>query len=98
MLPLFHLEELFCSKSVKFAGNKMNKSIVEYIKKSHNLIIGELTAEEMKIEIGSALPLEEKNNVSKKNVNTGLPKTLEIKTNEITKAIDKELKQIMHLL
>ena len=51
----------------------------------------------MKIEIGSALPLEEEiiMSVKGRDVNTGLPKTLEIKTNEITKAIDKELKQII---
>lgn len=96
-VAVISLGGIVCSKSVKFAGNKMNKSIVEYIKKSHNLIIGELTAEEMKIEIGSALPLEEEiiMSVKGRDVNTGLPKTLEIKTNEITKAIDKELKQII---
>lgn len=85
------------SKSIKCAGNKMNKSIMEYIKKNHNLIIGEQSAEEIKIEIGSALPLEEELKIEIKGQDTvsGLPKTLEIKTNEIVKAINKELKQII---
>ncbi len=96
-VAVISLGGIVCSKSVKFAGNKMNKSIVEHIKKSHNLIIGELTAEELKIGIGSALPLEEEiiMSVKGRDLNTGLPKMLDIKTNEITKAIDKELKQII---
>lgn len=96
-VAVISLGGIVCSKSVKFAGNKMNKSIVDYMKKTHNLIIGEQTADEMKIEIGSALPLEEEMimTVKGRDSSTGLPKTLEVKTNEITKAIDKELKQII---
>lgn len=96
-VAVISLGGIVCSKSVKFAGNKMNKSIVDYMKKAHNLIVGEQTAEEMKIEIGSALPLEEEMTMTVKgrDANTGLPKTIEVKTNEITKAIDKELKQII---
>lgn len=96
-VAVISLGGIVCSKSVKFAGNKMNKSIVDYMKKAHNLIVGEQTAEEMKIEIGSALPLEEEMamTVKGRDANTGLPKTIEVKTNEITKAIDKELKQII---
>lgn len=96
-VAVISLGGIVCSKSIKFAGNKMNKSIVDFMKKNHNLIIGEQMADEIKIEIGSALPLEEEMIMSIKgrDVNTGLPKTLEIKTNAITKAIDKELKQII---
>lgn len=96
-VAVISLGGIVCSKSVKFAGNKMDKAIVDYIKKNHNLIIGEQTAEEMKIEIGSALPLEEEMmmEVKGRDITFGLPKTVEIKTNEITKAIDKELKQII---
>lgn len=96
-VAVISLGGIVCSKSVKFAGNKMDKAIVDYVKKTHNLIIGEQTAEEMKKEIGSALPLEEEMvmEVKGRDINTGLPKTVDIKTNEITKAIDKELKQII---
>ncbi len=96
-VAVISLGGIVCSKSVKFAGDKMNKSIIDYMKKAHHLIIGYQTADEMKIEIGSALPLEEEiiMSVKGRDTNTGLPKTLEVKTNEITKAIDKELKQII---
>lgn len=96
-VAVISLGGIVCSKSVKFAGQKMDKAIVDYMKKSHNLIIGEQTAEDMKIEIGSALPLEEEMmmEVKGRDGNSGLPKSIEVKTNEITKAIDKELKQII---
>lgn len=96
-VAVISLGGIVCANSVKCAGNKMDKSIVDYMKKAHNLIIGEQTAEEMKIEIGSAMPLEEEltMNVKGRDATSGLPKTVEVKTNEITKAIDKELKQII---
>lgn len=96
-VAVISLGGIVCSKSVKFAGQKMDKAIVDYMKKNHNLIIGEQTAEDMKIEIGSALPLEEEMmmEVKGRDGNSGLPKSIEVKTNEITKAIDKELKQII---
>ncbi|MDD3940718.1 MAG: rod shape-determining protein, partial [Candidatus Pacebacteria bacterium] len=55
-VAVISLGGIVCSKSVKFAGQKMDKAIVDYMKKNHNLVIGEQTAEDMKIEIGSALP------------------------------------------
>ncbi|MEN9338364.1 MAG: hypothetical protein RI945_89 [Candidatus Parcubacteria bacterium] len=96
-VAVISLGGIVCANSVKCAGNKMDKSIIEYMKKSHNLVIGETTAEEMKMEIGSALPLEEEliMKVKGRDVASGLPRTVEVKTNEITKAIDKELKQII---
>lgn len=96
-VAVISLGGIVCSKSVKFAGQKMDKAIVDYMKKNHNLIIGEQTAEDMKIEIGSALPLEEEMTMEVKgrDGNSGLPKSIEVKTNEITRAIDKELKQII---
>ncbi len=96
-VAVISLGGIVCANSVKFAGNKMDKSIIDYMKKAHNLIIGEQTAEEMKIEIGSALPLEEElfMKVKGRDVASGLPRTTEVHTNEITKAIDKELKQIV---
>jgi rod shape-determining protein MreB len=96
-VAVISLGGIVCANSIKCAGNKIDKAIIDYMKKTHNLIIGDQTAEEMKIEIGSALPLEEElsMNVKGRDSQSGLPTTIEIKTNEITKAIDKELKQII---
>ena len=91
-VAVISLGGIVCANSVKVAGNKMDKSIIDYMKKAHNLVIGEATAEEMKIEIGSALPLEEEltMKVKGRDVASGLPRTT-----EVTKAIDKELKLII---
>lgn len=99
-VAVISLGGIVCSKSIRCAGEKMNKSIMDYMKKAHNLIIGEQSAEEMKIEIGSALPLEEELilEVKGRDSNSGLPKTIKVKTNEIVKAIDKELKQIITVI
>lgn len=96
-VAVISLGGIVCANSVKCAGNKMDKSIIEYMKKAHNLVIGETTAEEIKIEIGSAMPLEEEMimKVKGRDATSGLPRTIEVKTNEVTKAIDKELKQII---
>lgn len=99
-VAVISLGGIVCANSIKCAGNKIDKAIIDYMKKTHNLIIGDQTAEEMKIEIGSALPLEEElsMNVKGRDSQSGLPTTIEIKTNEITKAIDKELKQIISVI
>jgi rod shape-determining protein MreB len=83
--------------SVKCAGNKIDAAIADYIKKTFNLAIGDKTAEEVKIKIGAAIPLEEELKVTIKGRDyiQGLPKTAQVSTNEIVKAIDNELKQIV---
>ncbi len=83
--------------SVKCAGNKIDTAIADYIKKTFNLAIGDKTAEEVKIKIGAAIPLEEELKVTIKGRDyiQGLPKTAQVSTNEIVKAIDNELKQIV---
>ncbi len=96
-VAVISLGGIVCSTSVKCAGNKLDQAIIDHIKKSHNLAIGEQMAEQIKINIGSALTLEEelKMNIKGRDYITGLPKTVEIGTNEIVKAIDKELKLII---
>ena len=88
---------IVCSSSVKCAGSKMDQAIIDYVKKSYNLAIGEQMAEHIKIEIGAALPVDIQISVKVKGRDTvtGLPKTIELHTNEIVKAIDKELKQMV---
>lgn len=88
---------IVCSSSVKCAGSKMDQAIIDYVKKSYNLAIGEQMAEYIKIEIGAALPVDIQlsTKVKGRDTVTGLPKTIELHTNEIVKAIDKELRQMV---
>ena len=96
-VAVISLGGIVCSTSVKCAGNKLDIAIVDYIKKTYNLAIGEQTAEEIKITIGSALPLEEElvMKVKGRDFIAGLPRTVEVRTNEIVKAIDKELRSMI---
>lgn len=87
------------SASAKVAGNKIDQAISDYIKRNFNLAIGDRTAEELKIKIGSAAPVqaeeELKLEIKGRDILTGLPRSAEISTNEIVKAINYELKEIM---
>ena len=96
-VAVISLGGIVSANSVKCAGNKIDAAIVDYVKKSRNLAIGEKTAEEIKIGVGSALPLEEElmMEVKGRDMVSGLPRTTEIKSNEIVKAINKELKEMV---
>ncbi|MEK7176678.1 MAG: rod shape-determining protein [Patescibacteria group bacterium] len=96
-VAVISLGGIVASTSVKVAGNKMDTAITDYIKKNFNLIIGDKTAEDIKIAVGSAIPLEEEVAISVKGRDSllGLPRTIEIKTNEIVKAISKELREMV---
>ncbi|HEY4486926.1 MAG TPA: rod shape-determining protein, partial [Candidatus Paceibacterota bacterium] len=85
------------SKSVKCAGNKIDNAIADYIKKNFNLAIGDKTAEDVKIKIGSAIALEDELVIEIKGRDfvAGLPRSVQVSTNEIVKAIDPELRQIV---
>lgn len=87
---------IVASRSVKVAGNKIDQAISDYIKKNSNLAIGDKTAEEIKIQIGSAIPVEkeERYTVRGRDLLTGLPRSITISTNEVVKAIDSELREI----
>lgn len=80
--------------SVKCAGNKIDAAIADYIKKSFNLAIGDKTAERVKITVGAAVPIEEELTMTIKGRDfiQGLPRTATVSTNEIVRAIDKELR------
>lgn len=84
-------------KSVRVAGNKIDEAIASYMRKKHNLIIGDQTAEEVKIKIGSAtaLPRTEKMEVKGRDSIMGLPKMVEITSTEVTEAIRPVLNQII---
>ena len=83
--------------SVRVGGNRIDESIVSYVKRKYNLMIGEQTAEEAKITIGSALPLEEEliMEVRGRDQVSGLPKTIEITSGEVTEAISEPLSSIV---
>ena len=84
------------SKSVRVAGNKIDEAIAYYVRKKHNLIIGEQTAESVKIKIGSATKLakEEEMVVRGRDNASGLPREVKISASEVTMAISKPLSQI----
>jgi len=84
-------------QSVRVAGNKIDEAIAFYIRKNHNLIIGDQTAETVKIKIGSAMPLikVETMEVKGRDSVTGLPKITELNSTEITEAIRSTLSQIV---
>lgn len=86
--------------SVRVAGDKIDRAISEYIKKNYNLAIGEQTAEEIKITIGSALPQKEEISleVNGRDLVGGLPKTITLRTNEIAEAISDELREIIQII
>ncbi len=84
-------------KSVRIAGNKIDEAIQDYLKKKHNLIVGDQTAEEIKIKIGSATKVakEEKFEISGRDLVFGLPRSVVILSKEVTEAIRPILKQII---
>ena len=84
-------------KSARVAGNKIDESIQNYLKKKHNLIVGDQTAEDIKLKIGSAIPLvkSEKLEISGRDLVFGLPRTVVLTSDEVTEAIKPVLMQII---
>ena len=96
-VAVISLGGIVASTSVKCAGDKIDQAITDYIKKSYNLAIGEKTAEDIKIKIGSAVAMEEELSYSVKGRDflNGLPRTVTVNTNQIVGAIDNELRQMI---
>lgn len=96
-VAVISLGGIVAANSVKCAGNKIDHAIADYIKKTFNLAIGDRTAEQVKIKIGSAIPMEEPlvATIKGRDFVQGLPRTARITTNEVAQAIDKELKLII---
>ena len=85
------------SKSIRVAGDKMDEAIVQYIKRKYNLLIGERTAEQVKMEIGSAFPLDEEMTMEIKgrDLVEGVPKTLVVSDEEIREALSETVATIV---
>lgn len=83
--------------SVRIGGTKLDYAITEYVRKKYNLAIGDRTAEELKIKIGSALPLKDpiSMDVRGRDVITGLPKTIIVTSDDVTEAVQEELNGIV---
>src|SRR3989338_2006574 len=96
-LAVISLGGLVFSKSIRIAGDEMDGAIIEYLRKTYNLMIGERTAEEIKIRIGSAFPLEEELNmdVRGRDLISGLPKTISITSVEIREALHDPVQTIV---
>jgi len=88
-VAIISMSGIVYSKSIRIAGDEMDESIVNYIKRKYNLLIGERTAEEVKIQIGSAYPMEKPMTMEVKgrDLVAGIPKTLEISDEEIREAL-----------
>ncbi len=96
-IAVISLGGVVAAASVKVAGNALDRAIADYIKKTFNLSVGEQTAEEIKIAVGSAVPVENELNykIKGRDFLTGLPRSAEISTNEIVKAVESELREII---
>lgn len=100
-IAVISLGGIVASTSVKVAGNKLDQAISDYIKKNYNLAIGDRTAEDIKIKIGSAVPVDDerlKMEIKGRDLMSGLPKTIEIHSPEVTEAISDELDEIIRAI
>ena len=96
-VAVISLGGIVVSKSVRVAGEKIDDAIISYIKKEHNLMVGERTAEEIKLAIGSAFPMgdEEKMEIRGRDLVTGLPQNIEINSKEILEAMSEPMATIV---
>jgi rod shape-determining protein MreB len=99
-VAVISLGGIVASTSVKCAGNKIDHAIADHIKKTFNLAIGDRTAEEVKVRIGSAVNVDDELllTIKGRDYITGLPRTAQVTTNEIVKAIDRELREIIRAI
>jgi rod shape-determining protein MreB len=97
-IAVISLAGIVYSKSVRVAGNEMDEAVTQYIKKKYNLLIGERTAEQVKLEIGSAFPLDEPltMEIKGRDLIEGIPKTLTITDAEIREALEEPISLIVN--
>ncbi len=95
-IAVISLGGIVVSTSIKVAGDKFDEAIVRYMRKKHNIMVGERTAEELKISVGTAFPIEEqlKVEVRGRNLISGLPKTIEVNSDEMLEALSEPVSAI----
>lgn len=96
-VAVISLGGIVTSRSIRIGGDEMDESIVQYIKKTYNLLIGERTAEEIKITIGSAIPqeIDTEREIRGRDLVTGLPKTIVIQAGEVGRALSEPVAGII---
>lgn len=97
-IAVLSLDGIVYSESIKIAGNSFDVDIIKYIKSKNKLLIGEVTAEQIKIKIGTVLESDKKKSmqVRGRDLLSGLPKTIEITSNEVREAIKDSVYMIIH--
>jgi rod shape-determining protein MreB len=97
-IAIIALSGIVCNQSIRVAGDTFNKDILDYMRRQHNLLIGERSAEKIKIEVGSALTElddgPEDYEIRGRDLMTGIPKVIKISYAEIAFAIDKSVSKI----
>jgi len=96
-MAVISLDGVVVSRSIRIAGDEMDQAIIEHLRKAYNLMIGERTAEEVKIRIGSAYPLDDEMTmeVRGRDLVTGLPKTVTITSEEVREALAEPIRAIV---
>jgi rod shape-determining protein MreB len=96
-IAVISLAGIVYSKAVRVAGNEMDEAIIQYIKKTYNLLIGERTAEQIKMELGSAYPLDERMTleITGRHLIEGVPKTITITDEEIRESLAETVNVIV---
>jgi len=96
-VAVISLGGIVTSRSIRVAGDEMDEAIMQYIKRTYNLMIGERTSESLKLEIGSALPMEkiETMEIRGRDLVSGLPKTIAVTSDEITDALTDTVTSIV---
>ncbi len=99
-VAVISLGGIVSSRSVRMAGDKMDMAISDFIKKKYNLAVGERTAEEIKIKIGTALPKKQEEflEIRGRDLVSGLPKNIKISSNEVAEAISDPLSEIIRVI
>ncbi len=99
-VAIISLGGIVVSHSIKVAGDKIDEAIIHYIKRKYNLLIGEATAEEIKIKIGNVLPEEpfETMEIKGRDLITGIPKTITVSSKEIQEAIKEPVELILQAI
>ena len=99
-VAVISLGGIVVSDSLRVAGDNLDEAIINYVKKEMNLAIGETTAESIKIKLGCALPLVslETMEVRGRDLNTGLPKTIEISSEQVRQALEEPILKIVDLI
>jgi rod shape-determining protein MreB len=97
-IAVITLSAIVYSRAVRVAGNEMDEAITQFIKRKYNLLIGERTAEAIKIELGSAFPLDEPLSMDVRGRDTvaGVPKTITVKDDEIRGALEQAVEAIVN--